>query len=301
MAGLRGRVVLLDFWTFSCVNCVRTLPHMKQLHMMHSGQKFVLVGVHTPEFEFEKKPENVADAVKRFRIEYPVAIDSDNATWQLYGNQYWPRQTLVDAEGRIRWEHAGEGDYDKMEEKIRELLKEAGGDSAGRMANAGPSDHEGSRTFRHKITSETYLGSLRSDGFGNGQVCVPGNCSEYVDPVKHSDDLPYFSGAWTQFPEYVMHETTEPGYVVLKYEARNANAVLGALKMNSVRVQVELDGKPLSKEKAGADVQWDSKGSFLHVKENRLYDIVRARDYENHELKLITNANDLCLYTYTFG
>ncbi len=98
-----------------------------------------------------------------------------------------------------------------------------------------------------------------------------------------------------------MHETTEPGYVVLKYEARNANAVLGALRMNPDRVQVELDGKPIGKEKAGADIQWDSQGSFLLVKENRLYDIARTSESENHELKLATNANDLCLYTYTFG
>jgi thiol-disulfide isomerase/thioredoxin len=130
MKELRGKVVLLDFWTFSCVNCVRTLPHMKQLHMMYASEKFVLVGVHTPEFAFEKLQDNVEGAVQRFRIEYPVANDSENATWKLYGNQYWPRQTLIDANGRIRWEHVGEGDYNEMEDEVRELLKEAGGDLA---------------------------------------------------------------------------------------------------------------------------------------------------------------------------
>ena len=135
MSGLKGRVVLLDFWTYSCVNCVRTLPQVKQLHMRYSGDRFVLVGVHTPEFDFERLPENVADAVKRFGIEYPVALDSENVTWKLYGNQYWPRQTLVDANGRVRWEHAGEGDYDKMENQIRELLKEAGMDAGGIKTN----------------------------------------------------------------------------------------------------------------------------------------------------------------------
>lgn len=129
MSGLKGRVVLLDFWTYSCVNCVRTLPHVKQLNTRYSGDRFVLVGVHTPEFDFERLPENVADAVKRFGIKYPVALDSENVTWKLYGNQYWPRQTLVDTNGRVRWEHAGEGEYDKMENQIRELLKEAGRDT----------------------------------------------------------------------------------------------------------------------------------------------------------------------------
>jgi thiol-disulfide isomerase/thioredoxin len=132
---LRGKVVLLDFWTFSCINCVRTLPHMKQLHMMYDSDKFVLVGVHTPEFAFEKLQENVEAAVQRFRIEYPVANDSENATWKLYGNQYWPRQTLIDSKGRISWEHAGEGDYDKMENKVRELVAEAGMDLASSKAN----------------------------------------------------------------------------------------------------------------------------------------------------------------------
>jgi thiol-disulfide isomerase/thioredoxin len=130
VCGLKGRVVLLEFWTFGCVNCVRTLPYMNQLHTNYAGDRFILVGVHTPEFEFEKVPEKVADAVKQFKIEYPVAIDNENATWKLYGNQYWPRQTLVDVNGRIRWEHVGEGDYDEMEDKVRELFKEAGGDLA---------------------------------------------------------------------------------------------------------------------------------------------------------------------------
>ena len=109
------------------------------------------------------------------------------------------------------------------------------------------------------------------------------------------------SGDWTQFPEYIMHATTEPGYILLKYGARNANAVLGASDMKRVRVDVELDGKPIEEGKAGADVQWDSTGSFLVVTENRLYDIVRTKPFETHELKLITKADNLRLYTYTFG
>lgn len=117
---------MLDFWTFDCANCIRTLPHIRQLHAKYAGNDFVLVGVHTPEFDFEKIPKNVADAVKRFRIEYPIAIDNENVTWKLYGNQYWPRQTLVDTRGIVRWEHAGEGDYDRIEKEIGELLNETG-------------------------------------------------------------------------------------------------------------------------------------------------------------------------------
>ena len=299
MEDLKGKVVLLDFWTYSCVNCVRSLPHMKLLHKEYAGDAFVLIGVHTPEFEFEKLPENVASAVKRFGIGYPVAIDSENTTWKLYGNQYWPRQTLVDSKGTVRWEHAGEGDYDRMEDRIRDLLKEVG-KQAESTGNTRTNTIE-RFAFSSKTTPEIYTGASRSQGFGNGQVCVPGSCTRYIDPRKHSRDIPYLNGDWTQYPEYVTHVTPESGYILLKYGARNANAVLGVSDMKTVRVDVQLDGKPIDKRQAGADVQWDSNGSYLVVTENRLYDIVRSKTFETHELKLVTSAEDLRLYAYTFG
>ena len=123
MAKLKGKVVMLDFWTFDCINCQHALPHVRQLNAKYSGEKFVLVGVHTPEFDFERNRDNIEDAVKRFGITYPVALDNENATWKLYGNEYWPRQTLVDVSGKVRWEHVGEGDYEEIDEMVQELLK----------------------------------------------------------------------------------------------------------------------------------------------------------------------------------
>jgi len=301
-SGLKGKVVLLDFWTYSCVNCIRTLPHMKDLHKRYSSDKFVLIGVHTPEFAFEKDPENVASAVKRFGIEYPVAIDSDNVTWTLYGNQYWPRQTLVDAAGRVRWEHAGEGDYDKMEEQIVALVKEAG-ETLERAAVQQKTDASWKERLglqSNRITPEIYTGSLRSKGFGNGQTLVPGTRAELIDSKNHMLDVPYLSGSWVQNAEFVEHSSSDTGYAVLKYSGRNANAVLGTAKGEPVRVEVELDGGSLRRDKAGADVQWQDGKAFLNVRENRLYDIVRTKGSETHELKLATGSG-LRLYTYTFG
>ena len=297
--GLKGKVVLLDFWTYSCVNCIRTLPHMKMLHERYAKDPFILVGVHTPEFEFEKNPENVAAAVKRFGLEYPVAIDSENTTWKLYGNQYWPRQTLMDANGIVRWEHAGEGDYDKMERMTQNLLKETGSSPENRSGT--DKNKLGGFEYSPKTTPEIYTGSLRSQGFGNGQVCVPGSCTRYIDQEDHSRDVPYLEGDWTQFPEYIAHATLDPGYVLLKYTARNANAVLGTSGKAPIAIKVELDGKPVAKDKAGADIKWDSTGSSLTVNQNRLYDIIRTKNLETHELKLVTTSNDLQIYTYTFG
>src|SRR6266700_2852406 len=247
MTGLKGKVVLLDFWTYSCVNCIRTLPHMKLLHQKYSGQGLVLVGVHTPEFEFEKLPENVASAMKRFGIEYPVAIDSDNVTWKLYGNQYWPRQTLVDAAGRVRWEHAGEGDYDKIEEQIVALVKEAGETlekpEAQRKSEASWKEKLG--LLSNRITPEIYAGSLRSKGFGNSQTLVLGTPAVLTDSKNHLLDIPYLSGSWVQNPEFVEHAAADAGYIVLKYSGRNANAVLGTSEGDPVKVDVGLDGRSL--------------------------------------------------------
>ncbi len=275
---------------------------MKQLNEQYSGEEFVLIGVHTPEFEFEKVPENVADAVKRFGITYPVAIDSENATWKLYGNQYWPRQTLIDAKGRIRWEHAGEGDYDKMEDQIRLLLRETGHQVQGKSSPTVASQTI-KTDFRAPVplTPEIYTGSLRSEGFGNGQVCVPGSCTRYIDSGSHLPGVVYFDGDWTQFPEYILHATSEPGYALLRYNATNANAVLGVQNGEPARVEVDLDGRSVAKERAGSDVSWDSRGSYITVNAQRLYDIVRTTEPETHELKLVTASDKLGLYTYTFG
>jgi thiol-disulfide isomerase/thioredoxin len=121
---LRGKVVFLDFWTYGCINCQRTLPSMRELHSRYSGEGLAVVGVHTPEFPYEKKRENVERAVTSAGLTYPIALDSENSTWKLYGNHYWPRQTLVDANGMIRYEHVGEGDYDEIDAKIVQLLGE---------------------------------------------------------------------------------------------------------------------------------------------------------------------------------
>jgi len=124
LMSLKGKVVFLDFWTYGCPNCVRTLPYVEELHERYARHDLVVIGVHTPEFPREKNPERVANAVQKAGLQYPIALDSDNSTWKLYGNHYWPRQTLVSADGIVRYEHVGEGDYGEIDRKVKELLSE---------------------------------------------------------------------------------------------------------------------------------------------------------------------------------
>ncbi|MBI3956133.1 cytochrome c biogenesis protein DipZ [Candidatus Gottesmanbacteria bacterium] len=153
---LRGQVVLIDFWTYTCINCIRTLPYLKSWHAKYKDKGLVIIGVHTPEFEFEKNPDNVARAIADFGITYPVMQDNDYATWNAYANRYWPAKYLVDKNGKIRYTHFGEGEYDETEMKIQELLKEAGS-----LTDATPVDNPSYRVQAR--TPETYLGSLRGD------------------------------------------------------------------------------------------------------------------------------------------
>ena len=127
LSDLKGRVVFLDFWTFGCSNCVRTIPHMNEIRRKFASDELVIIGVHTPEFDYERDEDNVRSAVKKLMIEYPVALDSQNKTWKLYGNRYWPRQTLIDCSGEVRYEHIGEGGYNEIEDQVAGLLAEAAG------------------------------------------------------------------------------------------------------------------------------------------------------------------------------
>ena len=173
---LRGRVVLVDFWTYTCINCIRTLPHVTAWYEKYKDQGFVVIGVHTPEFEFEKETANVEDALKTYKINYPVAQDNNYATWRAYSNRYWPAEYLIDAEGRVRRTHFGEGEYDETEKAIQALLKEAGTSPETLTLEEIPD-----QTPKSAITPETYLGSARSQFNPNLKL----------------------EGTWKTFPEYI--------------------------------------------------------------------------------------------------
>ena len=291
LKSLRGKIVLLDFWTYSCINCIRTLPALKKMHEKYSKKGFVIVGVHTPEFEFEKKLENVQAAVKKYELEYPIALDSDNKTWQLYGNRYWPRATLIDQNGKIVMEHIGEAGYDELEEKIVELLK-----------LKSEIEKEKREFVAVAITPEIYTGSLRSGGFGSSEVCaIDGSCDVHVDQGEHTRDVVYLSGEWKQKEERIHHIRDKEGYVLLKYSARVVNTVMSPFTGEKFLAEVLLDGKPLQKSNAGKDIKFVGKKSFVEVDHPDMYELVQTKNVEIHEIKIVTNSPEFVFYTFTFG
>ena len=316
---LRGKVVLLDFWTYTCVNCVRTFPALRAWHDRYSGSGLVIVGVHTPEFEFEKDPANVGLAAQTHGITWPIALDNDYVTWDNYENIFWPTKYLIDAEGRLRYHKVGEGRYGDVEEEIRALLVEAGSDLSVAGATQIPDhveDQAFESSFEKAVTRELYAGYLRGDFereyYGFGYVdqyeyySEPGSLLNLEAPDYLARDFLYFHGAWRNEDEYARHgrETADfEDYVALVFSARTVNAVLSNEGGDPVKIQILLDGEHLTGENRGADVTLGPDGeSYLWVDQPRMYRVVEDASYvQGKELRLSVRQENFGVYAFTFG
>lgn len=286
MAQLRGRVVLIDFWTYSCVNCLRTLPYLKAWDARYRSQGLTIVGVHSPEFPFEKEAGNVAAAVQREGIRYPVVQDNDLGTWDAYGNQYWPAHYFVDARGRVRYAHFGEGDYSHSEAVIRALLADAG-----RRVGSARARARGVAASAGVTTPESYLGALRAERFANGAI-LPGR-QDYGGAPSPSQDMLGYGGVWDVGKE---HATAGPGAALaLRFGARRVFLVLGSPDRPR-RMRVLLDGKPIPDALAGSDVH----GGVATISAQRLYELVDLPRVGEHLLRLEPDSG-VQGYAFTFG
>jgi cytochrome c biogenesis protein CcdA/thiol-disulfide isomerase/thioredoxin len=287
LAELRGRVVLVDFWTYTCINCIRTLPFLKAWDDRYRDKGLTIVGVHTPEFPFERDAGNVGDAIAQNGLRYPVAQDNDYATWNAYANQYWPAKYLIDARGRVRYTHFGEGDDDKTEQAIRDLLAEAGR-RPGRRAHA-----TGEQASRFVTTPESYLGSKRADRFVNGQIAA-GTWSFDAKPSDLVDDSLAFDGTWRIAPDSATAIAGARLHVA--FGAQRVFLVLGSRGRQPRDVRVLLDGNPLPAGLAGSDVH----DGVATIDRQRLYRLVELPRAERHVLTLELPAGTSG-YAFTFG
>jgi cytochrome c biogenesis protein CcdA/thiol-disulfide isomerase/thioredoxin len=287
MRALRGRVVLIDFWTYTCINCIRTLPYLRAWDERYRKAGLTIVGIHTPEFPFERDAGNVADAIEQNELGYPVAQDNDYATWTAYGNEYWPAKYLVDARGRVRYTHFGEGAYGETERVIRELLAEAGGSPGAQTTHV-----EGERASRLVTTPESYLGSARADRFLNGPI-VPGT-HRYRPPERLAHDSLAFQGTWRISPDSAT--SVRGARLHLVFGARRVFLVLGSADRRPHRVELQLDGRPIPDALAGRHVEDGS----LTVRGQRLYRLVELPRAERHLLSLHLEPG-VSGYAFTFG
>jgi cytochrome c biogenesis protein CcdA/thiol-disulfide isomerase/thioredoxin len=286
MSGLRGRVVLVDFWTYTCINCIRTLPYLEAWDRRYRKDGLTIVGVHSPEFPFEREAANVEAAIAAEGIRYPVVQDNELGTWSAYRNQYWPAEYFIDARGHVRYVHFGEGEYSEKEQVIRELLAEAG-DPVGR----GMSGARGLEPSAGVTTPETYLGVARAERFTNPELS-PGLHDLSAPPRLPPNEFAY-RGPW----RVEFHSATAAGgSLELNFGARRVYLVLGTVDGKPRRVRVLLDGKPIDSAAAGTDVH----GGAVTVRSQRLYDLVDLSRVGHHILRLEPEAG-VQGYAFTFG
>jgi cytochrome c biogenesis protein CcdA/thiol-disulfide isomerase/thioredoxin len=282
LQSLRGKVVVVDFWTYSCVNCVRTLPYLKAWYDAYRDKGLVIVGVHTPEFEFEKSTANVARAIRDLGVTWPVVQDNDYAQWMAYANQYWPAHYFIDAKGRVRYFHFGEGEYDVSEKVIQALLKEAGSSVSGIVSKPAPA--------LEALTPETYLGYDRARGFASAVNPVADAAVEYRPAHTPANGEWSLSGKWTITPQYVI--PSESGALQLGFNARKVFLVIEPESPGG-SISVFIDDKP-------AGDTPDVRAGVLLPRESRMYQLVDLAAAGNHVLRLEVKGK-VRLFAFTFG
>jgi len=293
---MEGKVVLYDIWTYSCINCIRTLPFLTAWDEKYSDEGLLIIGVHSPEFEFEKDITNVQMAVDKYGIKYPVVLDNDWEIWKAFNNRYWPHKFISDNENYIRYDHIGEGGYDETEKKIQQLLEERATQLGLDVVAAEPFvDIE---EFEHTIfrTPELYFGYKFASGrnqLGNQEGFSPGNEVTYSIPDKLNQNYFYVDGTWKNL-EGSMRLVSDRGTIILPYFAKEVNIVTA----NDAELSIYIDDKPISPDLSGTAV---SPNGILFVKEDDLYNIINTEESESHILKIEVSEPGFEIYAFTFG
>jgi thiol-disulfide isomerase/thioredoxin len=297
--GLRGKVVLIDFWTYTCINWLRLLPYVRAWAEKYKDQGLVVIGVHTPEFEFEKNVDNVRRAAREMKVNYPIAIDNNYAIWRALKNEYWPALHFVDAQGHIRHHHFGEGEYEKSEMVIQRLLAEAGIDGIGHeLVSIDARGAEAAADWSNLKSPENYVGYERTENFASPGGAVLDKPRAYAAPARLGLNHWALSGDWTVKREATVLNKAN-GRVASRFHARDLHLVMGpAARGTSVRFRVLIDGQPPGAAH-GSDVDDHGNGT---ITEQRLYQLIRQptpiadRQFEIEFLDAGVEA-----FAFTFG
>jgi thiol-disulfide isomerase/thioredoxin len=293
---MEGKVILYDIWTYSCINCIRTLPYITAWDDKYSDQGLLIIGIHSPEFEFEKDPYNVEMAIEKHGIAYPVVMDNDMETWKAFENRYWPRKYIADHEGYLRYDHIGEGAYQESEKVIQQLLQERAAalgiqvDSASTLVDI--------EEFQHSVfrTPELYFGykfAQNRNQLGSEEGFQPGKIISYFEPEKIDLHKFYPIGDWKNY-EDSMELTSETGSIKLLYNAKEVNIVTE----NNAELEIFLDGEPLPVEYSGHGI---TNGNILQVTEAGLYNIISSDSSASHLIEINVKGKGFQIFTFTFG
>jgi len=301
---LRGRAVLLDFWDYTCVNCIRTLPYVQAWHERYRDKGLTVIGVHTPEFTFAQYESNVERGIREFGLTYPVVIDSNRELWKAFANRYWPTKYLLDKDGYLRYGHFGEGAYAECEQVIQELLREIDPDVLlpEAMEAVREEDHAGAVCYR--ASGELYLGNRRGR-IGNEGGSKEDAIGDYQFNGELEENFFYANGRWASTAEYFEAVEDAPHTLHLKYEASAVNLVMACPRASSGEVVVLQDGIPLTPRQATRDTRFREAGpnsarqSYVIVDSARMYSLVDNHEFGAHTLELQC-ATGVAAFAFTF-
>ena len=293
---MENKVVLYDIWTYSCINCIRTLPFITSWDEKYSDQGLLIVGIHSQEFEFEKDPQNVEIAIAKYGITYPVVMDNDMKTWKAFENNYWPRKYIADHEGNLRYDHIGEGSYQETEKIIQQLLDERS--IALDLDNISENKLVSIEEFEHTLfrTPELYFGykfAQNRNQLGNDEGFQPGRIVQYSEPNNIELNKFYPIGNWKN-NEDSMELTEASGSIKVLFDAKEVNIVTE----NNAQLEIFLDGVPLTKEHAGLDIKFENK---MDVSNAGMYNIINTETSISHIMEIRIEGKGFQAFTFTFG
>jgi len=298
-AGLRGKVVVVEFWTYTCINWLRTLPYVRAWAEKYKDQGLVVIGVHTPEFSFERKIDNVRRAAKEMRVDYPIAVDSDYAIWRAFKNEYWPALYFVDAQGRIRHHQYGEGDYERSEKVIQQLLAEAGAAGISQeLVSVDSRGAEAAADWSDLRSPENYVGYERTENFASPGGPARNKGRVYAVPAELRLNHWALSGDWTMGKEALVLNKAN-GHIAYRFHSRDLHLVMGpAAPGKSVRFRVLIDGHP-PRDAHGIDIDNEGYGT---ISDQRLYQLIRQpKPIVDRQFDIEFLDPGIAAFAFTFG
>ncbi|MBI2821808.1 MAG: redoxin domain-containing protein [Acidobacteria bacterium] len=298
-ADCMGLVTLVDFWDYSSLSCLRTLPYVKEWHERYAHLGLLVVGVHTPQFEFGRDPRNVLRGVQGFDVPYTVVLDPDRRIWDAFANHHWPAKYLFDAAGYLRYHHSGEGRYADFELGVQALLRErnGGGEFQGVMEPVRESDRPGA--VSPTSTQELHLG-LRRGRIGNATAALPPDAAhDFPMPENLDSETVYLAGRWRSHPERCRYMGEGDGHILLHYTAVEVNLVMEAPR--GAAVYLMQDTEPLRPQDAGGDVHFAGEHAIAQVREPRMYRLIKNQEFGSHLLSLSTSDAGLQAYAFSFS
>ena len=293
---MKDKVVLYDIWTYSCINCIRTLPFITSWDEKYSDQGLVIVGIHSPEFEFEKDPQNVKIAIEKYDIKYPVVMDNNMETWKAFENNYWPRKYIADHEGNLRYDHIGEGDYQETEKIIQQLINERA--LAMSIDNISENQLVTIEEFEHTLfrTPELYFGykfAQNRNQLGSDEGFQPEKIVKYNEPNNIELNKFYPIGNWKNNKDS-MELIGSTGSIKVSFNAKEVNIVTE----NKAQLEIFLDGIPLTEKYAGSDI---SLGNKMDLSNAGMYNIINSKNSISHTMEILIEGKGFQAFTFTFG